>query len=114
MDAASPIREHEVAELLVLVEALSNARPIPAGCPPVVVVHAIEVRAPAHSRPGGNVLQRRQERVRDEELRAPPFDRCVRLFRSADGARRFSNEPVTLVAPRPPAQELPAEIRNEN
>src|SRR3982751_6443034 len=67
-----------------------------------------------HSRLGRHVLQRCQQRVRDEEFCAPSLNRCVGLPRSADDAGGLSSQAVTFVAPWPPPKELSAEIGNED
>src|SRR5690242_10059412 len=50
-------RELQLAELQVFVEALADARPFPLRALPSVIVHAIEVGAPARARLGRNILQ---------------------------------------------------------
>src|SRR5207247_7601461 len=98
--------EHQMAELLVFVETVADPRPLPLRCLPSVVVHPVEVGAPGGARFGRNILQRCQQRVRNEELRAPPLNRCLRLLRASDDAGRLPRPAVALIAPRPPTQEL--------
>src|SRR5215510_8504983 len=80
--------EQDLTELFVLVERRADRRPLPLRALPLVVVHAVEVRAPARARFRRHVLQRTQERVRHEDFGAPAGDRRVRLLRSARDARR--------------------------
>src|SRR5205085_8550261 len=110
----SAILEQEIAELLELMEALADARPLPLRALSFVVIHAVEVRAPACARRRRHVLQRLEERVRNEELRAPALDRGVRGLRAADRRRGLADQAIAFVVPRPPAEKLTAEIRNDD
>src|SRR6266508_3158491 len=103
-----------MAELLIFVETVADARPLPLRRLPRVVVHPVEVGAPRSARLGGNILQRCQQRVRNEELRAPPLNRCLRALRASDDAGGFPRPAIALIAPGPPTQELSAEIGNED
>src|SRR5438034_744460 len=96
LSTRSGLRESQLSELPVLVEALADTRPVPFRALSIVVVDAVEVGAPGRPRPGRDVRQRRQQRIRDEELRAPSLNRCVRFLRSARGARRFARQAIAL------------------
>src|SRR5215207_2262190 len=114
MDRSSATRERQLAELLVLVKARADRGPFPLRRLPAVMVHAIEVGAPRCARPGRNVLQRLQQRVGDEKLRAPSLDRRPRLSRSADDAGVPAGHTIALVVPWPPAQEASAEVGDDD
>src|SRR5258706_13367196 len=103
-----------MAELLVFVETVADRRPLPLRGFSAVVIHAVEVRTPRGARLGRNVLERRQQRVGDEELGAPPLNRCLRLLRAADDAGRFARPAFAVIVPGPPAQESSAEIGDED
>src|SRR5262249_46422228 len=62
-------------EVAIVVEAVADAAPVPAGGLAVVVVDAVEVGAPARARLWDGVGERLQHVVRDEHLRRPAADR---------------------------------------
>src|ERR1700736_1260432 len=61
------IGEQQVAECLVLMERLADRRPFPLRLLAIVVVHPVEVGAPARACLRRNVLQRCQQGVRNEK-----------------------------------------------
>src|SRR5262245_51161307 len=102
--------EHEGAELLELVEARSDPGPVPARDLAAVVVHAVEVGAPAGAGPGRHIPQRREQLVGDEELRPPARDVRARLEGPAHGRRRLANLARTVVVPGPPTPRPASEV----
>src|SRR5262245_57047729 len=72
MKGELPVGEHQHAEFLVIVKRRSHLRPLPLRPCPVVMVHPVEVGAPARAGLRRDVLQRSEQRERDEEFSAPP------------------------------------------
>src|SRR4051794_30260857 len=63
----SALHEQQLAELLVLMKGLAHASPLPLRALPLVVIHAVEVRAPPRTGRWRHVLQRLEQRVGDEK-----------------------------------------------
>src|SRR3954447_18338509 len=59
----SALHEQQLAELLVLMKGLAHASPLPLRALPLVVIHAVEVRAPPRTGRWRHVLQRLEQRV---------------------------------------------------
>src|SRR6185503_10464088 len=95
-------------------ERLPHWRPLPLRTRAVVMIHAVEVRAPASARFGRDVLERREQRVGNEDLRAPALNGGVGFLGPAQDRCRLARLTIAVVVPRPPAEEPPLEVGNED
>src|SRR6187431_2807096 len=77
LSAYSFFCKNQLSELLEFMKTRPDPCPVPLRGLATVVIHAIEVRAPLRTGLGRNVLQRTQQRVGNEKLRAPALNRRV-------------------------------------